>query len=123
MKQQHKKIFIASLSSYVSALNGFQFTASDQLASLFAKSGIAFYKNPQHKNRYVSLCKTLWFLIKNIARIDTAILPLYGTTNSIWWYRILEKILIRTGKRIICVVHGGSIPEQLKNNTNIFLME
>ena len=117
---RNKKIFIASLSSPLPGGKGFQFTAADQLSFLFTKSGIGNIINPHHKNRLLSLVNTLFFLLGNISGIDAAILPLYGTPNSIKWYKALEKILLWKGKKIFCVVHGGTIPDQLESNPEIF---
>lgn len=115
-----KKIFIASLSSPLPAAKGFQFTAADQLSVLFTKAGIEHIINRHYKNRILSVLSTMFFLCRNIFHINTAILPLYGTPNSIRWYKALEKILLLFNKEIICVVHGGTIPAQLENNFSIF---
>ena len=114
------KVFIASLSSWLPTEKKFLLTASDQLTELFIAKKIPVYRSRHRPIKFINLLGTIFFLLTNINKIRMAVLPLYGTPNSIRWYKSLAFILKRTKKKIICVVHGGSIPVQLENGETKF---
>ena len=116
-----KKIFIGGLSAYNKESNTFQLTTADQLKVLFQKNDIPFLFTEYNKSRLLSLLnavKTVWL---HRRAIDIAILPLFGTYNSLLWQRILSYLLHLLHKKIILVVHGGSIPKKLKTRPEKFL--
>lgn len=118
---EHKKILIGGIGSFNKETNSFQVTTADQLKDLFQKNGIACLFTNYHKNRFISLLsavKTIW---KNRQEIDIAILPLFGTFNSLLWHKILSVLLKKLHIKVVAVVHGGSIPEQLSSNPDKFL--
>lgn len=110
------KIFIGSLSSFISEENRYQVTAAEQLENLFNDHGISVLKNPRHRlpDKRFNIFSTIFFVIWNIKKIDVAILPLFGTRNSIAWYRVLDFIFRFFNKSVICFVRGGTIPAQLE---------
>ncbi len=118
---QQKKILVAGIAAFNNATGSFQHTTSDELKHLFEKNNIPFICTPYHKNRLVSLLHGLALIWSNRREIDIAILPLFGTYNSLLWQRILSLLLKTLHKKIILVIHGGSIPAQLQTDPGRFL--
>lgn len=120
VKQNNKKIFVASLSSWLTKEKKFQLTASDQLTELFLTKQLPVYKRRHRSIKLINLLGTILFIFTKRNQISAGVLPLYGTSNSIRWYKLLSFILKTNGIKIICVIHGGSIPEQLANGEDKF---
>lgn len=119
MKQN--KIFIGSLSSFIEVDNKSQVSAAEQLEGLFTNYGISVLKNNAiNGNKKTDFFRTLFLALKNMNKLTIAILPLFGTRNSILWYRILASLFGLCNKKIVCVVRGGSIPQQLEKGETKF---
>lgn len=96
-------------------------TAAEQLADLFISNNIEiitttteFKKIP----KFFDTLKTIYFQRKNFS---IAIVPLYGTAPSFLWQQAATKLLRFLNKKIILIVHGGSIPQQLQSGKKFFL--
>lgn len=111
---QDKKIFIGTLATYIPQQKTFKEVPADDLYRLFTKNNIPCIINRHYPNRLQQLVSALWLIIKNRQTIHAAIMPLYGTANSIKWYKVIASVLRLYKIPLITVVRGGSIPEQLK---------
>lgn len=95
-------------------------TAAEQLAALFNKYQLPVLTATRQYRKLPKLVHTAWSILRHSHRFRIAILPLYGTPMSYWWQEIAAGILKLLRKKIILVVHGGSIPAQLHNGATKF---
>ncbi|MFZ1799383.1 MAG: glycosyltransferase family 4 protein [Chitinophagaceae bacterium] len=96
-------------------------TAADQLAALFRKNKIPIITTSFHARKFRRLTDTVGTILAKRNKFDIAILPLYGTRPSFIWQEIAARLLTLFGKKIILIVHGGSIPERMQENAQPFL--
>lgn len=96
-------------------------TAADQLAQLFKKNQQAVICTSYHPGKWRRLWDTIFTIIRTRKQFTIAILPLYGTTPSFIWQEITARVLKIFKKKIILVVHGGSIPQRMRENAKPFL--
>ncbi len=96
-------------------------TATEQMAQLFEKNSIAVITTSASQGKLLRLIDTVYTIIKNRAQFSMAIAPLFGTRPSFIWQEIATRLLKLFHKKIILVVHGGSIPERMQKNAAPFL--
>lgn len=96
-------------------------TAAEQLHHLLQLHGVNTITASNKTGRLSRLLDTIRAIILHRQQFSIAILPLYGTKPSVVWQAIAGRLLQLMNKKIILVVHGGSIPEQMRENANSFL--
>src|SRR5262245_39971128 len=90
-------------------------SAAEQLAALFKKNHISVITTTRQYHKFSRLLATFYDIIHNCNRFSIAILPLYGTPMNFIWHQSSAILLKLLGKKLVIVVHGGSIPEQINN--------
>lgn len=118
---QTKNILITGL--FVSAKNKGKIlrTAADQLAELLAKNGYKIITASSLVNQAARLFDTIFTVVFKSYSYDIAIVPLYGSFKSFTASAMTVKLLKALNKKVILIVHGGSIPERMKQNPTKFL--
>lgn len=116
-----KPILIVGLFSKNEAAKNVYRTAADQLAQLFRKNKIPIITTSFHAGKFRRLTGTVGTIFSKRNKFDIAILPLYGTRPSFIWQEIAARLLKYFRKKIILVVHGGSIRERMMENAKPFL--
>lgn len=96
-------------------------SAAEQLADLFRKHKLEIITTSFFRNKILRLADTLYTIILNKRKFEIAILPVYGTPLSFFWQEISARLLQLYGKKIILIVHGGSIPGRMQQNARPFL--
>ena len=96
-------------------------SAAEQLAALLSANSINVIRTSFYKSKLLRLIDTVYSIIKNNAKIEIAIVPLYGTRPSFIWQEIATRALKLFRKKIILIVHGGSIPQRMEINAAPFL--
>ncbi|MDE3236309.1 MAG: glycosyltransferase family 4 protein [Bacteroidota bacterium] len=96
-------------------------TAADQLAEVLLLQGYSVIKTSTIVTPFLRLLDTVSTILIKAARYNIAIVPMYGSMRG----KILEGaalfFLKLLRKKIILVLHGGSIPDKLKVNPAPFL--
>lgn len=116
-----KPILMVGLFSKNEASKNVYRTAADQLAQVFRKNKIPVITTSYHAGKFRRLTDTVGTIFSKRNKFDIAILPLYGTRPSFIWQEIAARLLKLFQKKFILVVHGGSIPERMKENAQPFL--
>lgn len=96
-------------------------TAADQLAELLEKNSFQIVKTSTYVNqlsRFIDIIITICLKRK---LFSLAIVPIYGGYKNYLWIRLTQGILRSMGKKVILVIHGGSIPERMKKNPKQYL--
>lgn len=96
-------------------------TAADQLGELLAKNNYAVITVSTKVERVSRLMDTLSTIICKRKQFDVAIVPLYGGFRSFIWEDVTSKLLKLLKKKIVLIVHGGSIPERMKKKSRRYL--
>lgn len=118
---RHKAILIVGLFSKQDDSKNVYRTAADQLAELFRKNNIRIIKTSYHTGKLRRLADTMHTIFSKRTRYDLAVLPLYGTRPSFLWQEISARVLKFFHKKLILIVHGGSIPERMQENAKPFM--
>ena len=95
-------------------------SAAEQLATLFQKNHISVITTTKQYHKFSRLLSTLYAIIRNSKKFAIAILPLYGTPMNFIWHQASGILLKLLGKKLVIVVHGGSIPGQINNGEKNF---
>lgn len=96
-------------------------TAAEQLRDLLMRNGYFTICTTFQKKLFYRIADTLVTIVRHRTEFNIAILPLYGTKGSFIWQEVAARLLRFLGKKIVLVVHGGSIPEQMLKKAKLFL--
>ena len=96
-------------------------SAAEQLAALLTANNIKVIRTSFYRSKFLRLIDTVYSIFKNRRRFEIAIVPLYGTRPSFIWQEIATRVLKLFKKKIILIVHGGSIPQRMEINAAPFL--
>ncbi len=107
-----KKILIIG-SFYHSKNSEHATSAAEQLTALFVKNNIGIVTATRQYKKLYKLVATIYVIISKCSRFNIAIVPLYGTRMSFIWQDVSVRLLKQLGKKVILIVHGGSIPKQV----------
>ncbi|MCC6636053.1 MAG: glycosyltransferase family 4 protein [Chitinophagaceae bacterium] len=91
-------------------------TAADQLAELLHKNNYFIIKASTYVNKIPRFVHTIFSIIFNSSKYSVAIVPLYGGTFSLFWAEAATVFLKLFRKKIILIIHGGSIPTRMEND-------
>ncbi len=114
MQNKKRKILIVGL--FLSEKNRHltMRTAADQLAELLEANQIATITVSDKLNKYGRFADTVSVIYRKRKQYDIGIVPLYGGIMSYIWEALSSSFLKLLGKKVILIVHGGSIPERMK---------
>lgn len=96
-------------------------TAADQLAELLLKNQVEIIKVSDKINHIKRLLDTIVTVVGKSPHYKIAIVPYYGSFRSLVWEIITTRLLKMLGKKVVLVMHGGSIPEKLKRKPTRYL--
>ena len=111
-----KRILIVGLFLSEKNKNNIYRTAADQLAELLSKYDYSVVKVSTHVNKILRFLDTFFSIIFYSKKYSIGIVPLYGGTFSLFWAESTTVLLKLLGKKIILIIHGGSIPGRMKND-------
>lgn len=87
-----------------------------ELANLLKKNGYEVITVSHIKNRVARLLHTLYFIIKNRNKFDTALVQVYSGLSFYW--QLISGVLIKSmNKKLVLTIHGGGVPAAMKKNT------
>lgn len=121
MNPYKKKILIVGL--FLSEKNRKKIlrTAADQLAELLRKSNFDIITVSAVVNQAARLLDTLATILFRSFSYEIAILPMYGGGRSYIWESASARLLKLLRKKIVLIVHGGSLPYKMKQNPEKYL--
>lgn len=95
-------------------------TSMDRIMeALIAKEVGALYSSSSG-NRWMRLLEQLYSVVAYRSSYKVAVLPLFGTSGSIYWHRVLSALVRIVRKRLVVTVNGGSIPKQIESGNSRF---
>jgi glycosyltransferase involved in cell wall biosynthesis len=121
MQRRKQKILVVGL--FLSEKNKTKITrtAADQLAELLAKNNHAVITVSTKLNQAARMIDTLLTVILKASQFKIAVVPLYGGFKSYLWESITTQLLKLLNKKVILIVHGGSIPARMKKDATKYL--
>jgi glycosyltransferase involved in cell wall biosynthesis len=121
MQRRKQKILVVGL--FLSEKNKTKITrtAADQLAELLAKNNHAVITVSTKLNQAARMIDTLLTVILKASQFKIAVVPLYGGFKSYLWESITTQLLKLLNKKVILIVHGGSIPARMKKDAAKYL--
>lgn len=122
MKPPPKKILLVGL--FLSDKNKQQImrTAADQLAELFENHQIETITVSNKLNKIGRFLDTVLTIYSKRKQYNIGIVPLYGGMMSYIWEAISTTLLRLLGKKVVLIIHGGSIPQRMKASPGKYLM-
>jgi len=117
-----KRILVVGLFLSEKNKNKILRTAADQLAELLEKSGFGVIRVSNKVNQFIRFIDTVFTTVLRSPAYDIAIVPMYGGFKSYLWQSITTRVLAFMGKKVVLVVHGGSIPMRMRSNANKYLV-
>ncbi len=109
-----KKILVVGLFLSEKNKNKIYRSAADQLAELLEKNNYPVIKVSTHVGKIFRFVDTIFTIIKSSPQYSIAIVPLYGGPASLFWAEAATTALKLLNKKVIIIIHGGSIPLRLK---------
>jgi glycosyltransferase involved in cell wall biosynthesis len=91
-------------------------TAADQLAELLRKNNFNIFLSSVHISKILRFVHTVFSILFKSNKYKLAIVPLYGGTFSLFWAEAATFLLKAINKKVILIIHGGSIPARMQNN-------
>lgn len=121
MSNQSKAILIVGL--FLSEKNKKKIlrTAADQLAELLYKNNYKIITVSKIVNSVGRFVDTLATVVFTSSQYKIAIVPLYGGYKSYLWQSITTSVLKLLNKKVVLIVHGGSIPARMKKDPTKYL--
>jgi glycosyltransferase involved in cell wall biosynthesis len=96
-------------------------TAADQLAELLKKNNYSVLTTSIYLNKFIRYIDTIWKIFINRKKYKIAVIPLYGSVGSYIWEETASIVLHWLNKKVILIVHGGSIPGQMNETPGKFI--
>ncbi len=115
-----KKILIIG-SFYHPANKNHSVTAAEQLAAILKKHHVGVITTTRQYKKIQKLIATVYAILVYSRHYDIAVVPLYGTPLSFIWQSVSVQLLKLLKKKVVLVVHGGSIPEQVEHGQTKFI--
>ncbi len=116
-----KRILITTLSVYDKDRKSFPVNVDLNIANLLQAHGVPTIAVSLKRGRLWHTIYCLLKMIKESSQYDIIVLPLFGTRNSVLWYRIISWFATILRKKTITIVRGGSIVDSIKKSGNPFL--
>ncbi len=117
-----KKILLTGL--FLNEANKYKIyrTASDQLAEVLRKNKYQVITTSTQPGRLLRLLDTCYTIITKYSQYNIAIVPFFGGFRSLVLEGIICFLLKLLGKKIVLVVHGGSIPKLMQDKPKQYLV-
>ena len=96
-------------------------TAADQLAELLQHNNLQTITVSDQLGKIGRFTDTVGTIINRRKEYEIAIVPLYGGMMSYIWEAVSTVLLKLLGKKVILIIHGGSIPERMKQSPAKYL--
>jgi glycosyltransferase involved in cell wall biosynthesis len=96
-------------------------TAADQLAELFENHQTNTITVSNKLNKVGRFLDTIFTIYFKRRQYNIGIVPLYGGMMSYIWEAVSTTLLKALGKKVVLIIHGGSIPERLKASPKKYL--
>ncbi|MCU0320943.1 MAG: glycosyltransferase family 4 protein [Chitinophagaceae bacterium] len=119
--KNNKKILIIGLFLSEKNKNIIYRTAADQLAEVLSDKGVDIIKSSNKVNKLYRAIDVLFSIVKYYFSYEIAIVPYYASKNAYVIENWSTRLLRILGKKIILVVHGGSIPNRIRGNPKKYL--
>lgn len=116
-----KKILITTLSVYDKDRKSFPVNVDLNIANVLQANGVPTLAVSLKRGRLWHTIYCILKMIKEWRQYDIMILPLFGTRNSVLWYRIISWFATILRKKTITIVRGGSIVDRIKEKGNLFI--
>lgn len=91
-------------------------TAADQLAELLSKNNFKVLISSVYVSKVLRFVHTIFSILFKSNKYKLAIVPLYGGTYSLFWAEAATFLLKLINKKVILIIHSGSIPVRMENN-------
>lgn len=121
MSKRQKKILIVGLFLSDKNKNRILRTAADQLAELLNKNNYEVITVSRIVNSVGRFIDTITTVLFKSSHYKIAVVPLYGGYKSYLWQSITTSLLKLLNKKVVVIVHGGSIPARMKKNPAKYL--
>ena len=96
-------------------------TAADQLAELLQQNGVQTINVSNKLNKFRRFAETVLTILLARKQYDIGIVPLYGGTMSYIWEAVSSGLLRLLNKKVVLIVHGGSIPATMNTSPGRYL--
>ena len=96
-------------------------TAADQLAELLQHNNLQTITVSDQLGKIGRFTDTVGTIINRRKEYEIAIVPLYGGMMSYIWEAVSTVLLKLLGKKVILIIHGGSIPARMKQSPAKYL--
>ncbi len=116
-----KKILIITLSVYDKERKCFPVNVDLNIAKVLQTHGVPTLTVQLKKGRLWHTIFCIWKMVTKSYEYDMMVLPLFGTRNSVIWYRIITWIGTILRKKKITIVRGGSIVDRINEKGNPFI--
>lgn len=84
-----------------------------ELANLLKKNGYEVITASHIKSRIPRLLHTIYFILKNRNKFDTALIQVYSGLSFYW--QLISGIIIKSmNKKLVLTIHGGGVPDAMK---------
>ena len=121
MKNPSKKILIVGLFLAEKNRTLIMRTAADQLAELLQHNNIQTITVSDQLGKIGRFTDTVGTIFRRRKEYEIAIVPLYGGMMSYIWEAVSTSLLKVLGKKVILIIHGGSIPARMKQSPAKYL--
>lgn len=116
-----KKILITGLFISPKNIQSIYRTAADQLAEILVENEFEIITTSTIVNKYWRAIDILSTILFKSGSFEIAIVPYYGSNNAYIIENWSTKLLKFLGKKVVLVVHGGSLPARLAKNSTKYL--
>lgn len=96
-------------------------TAADQLAEVLVDSGVPIIKSSDKVNKIFRAFDVISSILLHFFSYKIAIVPYYASKNAYVIENWSTRLLRLLGKKVILVVHGGTIPSRIRSNPQKYL--
>ena len=87
----------------------------DKLGELLENEGFTVYYASTYKNKFLRLSDMIWATISKANKVQFVLIDVYSTQNF-WFAFIISQLCRILNKKYIAKLHGGNLPNRLKNN-------
>lgn len=95
--------------------HGFSVTTIETLGPLLEAEGFSIRYSSENRNKLLRLLDMLWSVVSQRKNIDFILIDTYSTSN--FWYAFFVSQLARLLQlNYIPILHGGNLPNRLKNS-------
>lgn len=95
-------------------------TQGSELAKILAEHGYAVTTTSSCKNKYRRLIDITVSILKNKSKFDIGIVQFYSG-KSLVWQAIACRLIKLLNKKLIITVHGGNVPDRIRQYPNRYL--